>query len=165
MTLKTLPVIQPPSSPLQQSPRSVFPWLILDTKRRIFFFIIFSPILLPLFCLSFPFICIGRLYVCLCQRRRRREKRRREDRLRRCEEGRPAVAVEVAVDREIGWLLMQRYLEDQLGLVADVVNVYDCGQDDDDDDNDDNYYYKYNYNSNGNGNGVNLGESRRPLLV
>lgn len=36
--------------------------------------------------------------------------------------------------REISWLLLQRYLEDQLGLVGSVVSAYDCGADDEFDD-------------------------------
>ncbi|KAK9743274.1 hypothetical protein RND81_03G228200 [Saponaria officinalis] len=155
MTLKTLPVIQPTPPPPQQQPpprSSILSWIFIDTRRRFILFLICSPVLLPLLCLSFPLICLARLYTCLRQRRRR-SKRRRDDGLRRCEEGRGQE--EEVEEREIGWLLMQRYLEDQLRLVGSVVAVYDCGHDDDDECDDDHDDYD----------GVNLDDRRRPLLV
>ncbi|KAL9234609.1 hypothetical protein vseg_009463 [Gypsophila vaccaria] len=158
MSLKTLPVIQPaPSSPPQIQPQwSIQSWLFIDTRRRFLLFVICSPVLIPILCISFPLICLARLYTCLRQRRRR-TKRRRDDGLRRCEEGRgkeEGGGYEDDCEREIGWLLMQRYLEDQLGLVGSVVTAYDCGRDEDE-------FYDGDYNDYCDGGH----ENRRPLLV
>ncbi|XP_039133531.1 uncharacterized protein LOC120270558 [Dioscorea cayenensis subsp. rotundata] len=75
-----------------------------------------SPIILPLICFSFPILCIA----FVCARLRRHEKQsptvvvlRGED-VRRCEEGMAGVG------------LLDRYLDDQLGL---VVSVFDCADD------------------------------------
>ncbi|XP_021748323.1 uncharacterized protein LOC110714159 [Chenopodium quinoa] len=136
MTLKTLPVIFQPQQSSSSSILSPFSWLFLNCRRRFIFLTICSPLLLPLLCLLFPVICLCQLYFCLC-RRHRRLRRRYDAGLRRCEEGRGGEIVEVNEDdeeRELGWMLLQRYLEDQLGLVGSVISVYDCGDDDDDDD-------------------------------
>lgn len=74
-----------------------------------------SPIILPLICFSFPILCIA----LVCARLRRSEKQRatvvlRGEDVRRCEEG------------MAGGGLLDRYLDDQLGL---VVNVFDCDDD------------------------------------
>lgn len=127
MTLKTLPVIQPSSSsPLFSL--TPFSWLFLNRRRRILFLTLCSPVLLPLLCLTLPLICLVHLYICLCRRARRRDDGGGAGRLRRCEEGRE-FGEEEEEQREIGWMLLQRYLEDQLGLVGSVVAAYDCGGD------------------------------------
>lgn len=157
MTLKTLPTIQQPPPPPQQPQQSLLSWIPIDTRRRILFFIIFSPILIPLFCLYVPLICISKLYIFLF--RRRREKRRRGDEcLRRCEEGLGRQTVADA-ESDIGWLLMQRYLEDQLRLVGSVVAVYDCGREDEHEHEHEPEIEDY-CNVGGN-----LDENRRPLLL
>lgn len=127
MTLKTLPVIQPSSSPLfSLTPFSSL--LFLTRRRRILFLTLCSPVLLPLLCLSLPFLCLAHLYICLRRRSRSRRDFAGAGRLRRCEEGRKFGEEEE--EREIGWILLQRYLDDQLGLVGSVVAVYDSGGDD-----------------------------------
>ncbi|KAJ4835188.1 hypothetical protein Tsubulata_043220 [Turnera subulata] len=116
----------------------------LRTRRsRCLFLLLCSPILLPLLCASFPFLCFAELCLCLCRccrggRRRREYKRKKtashggggeeeeeEQLLRRCEEGMLCGGCQCG-DQEVG--LLQRYLEDQLRLV--VGSVYECGGDD-----------------------------------
>jgi len=126
MTLKTLPVIQPSSSPLFSL--TPFSWLFLNRRRRILFLTLCSPVLLPLLCLSLPLLCLAHLYICLCRRGRSRDNCAAAGRLRRCEEGRKEEEEEEE-ETEIGWMLLHRYLEDQLGLVGSVVAVYDCSRD------------------------------------
>ncbi|XP_057532422.1 uncharacterized protein LOC130810396 [Amaranthus tricolor] len=140
MTLKTLPNIfqnhhhhqQQQSSSTTLLVLSPFSWLFLNRRRRIFFLILTSPVLIPLLCFCFPLICLCQLWFCIS---RRQQNRRRDDLgLRRCEEGREQDDYndhDQSEEREIGWILLQRYLEDQLGLVGSVVSVYDCADHDD----------------------------------
>ncbi|GAB4861463.1 hypothetical protein Ancab_036665 [Ancistrocladus abbreviatus] len=108
----------------------------LRTRRaRILVLSLSSPILLPLLCLTFPLLCLTYLCLCLCRCRRSRSSSSSRKpsghgrdsggwRLLQCEEGRGSE--EDA--EEVGLLLLQRYLEDQLNLVG---SAYDCGEDDD----------------------------------
>ncbi|XP_010242686.1 PREDICTED: uncharacterized protein LOC104586971 [Nelumbo nucifera] len=107
----------------------VMGWL-RSRRKRFIFLLLCSPFLLPLLCLAFPFLCIAELCLGLCRRRVDSDEKGRSNRyedgdgsgLRRCEEGRSGDMVEE--ERKVR--LLQRYLEDQLGLVG---SVYDCGDD------------------------------------
>ncbi|GMN51813.1 hypothetical protein TIFTF001_020961 [Ficus carica] len=92
-----------------------------------------SPILLPFLCAAFPLLCAAELCLRLCRRRRGKIAGDSDDddddeRLRRCEEGYSSRrdAAESGGE-EIGIMLLQRYLEDQLLLVGSM--MYDCGDD------------------------------------
>ncbi|XWS23400.1 hypothetical protein CRYUN_Cryun28dG0010900 [Craigia yunnanensis] len=97
----------------------------LRTRRsRCFFILLCSPLLLPFFCATFPLLCIAEVCFRICRRRRSGKaaaQEEEENRLRRCEEG---CCCGEGDGREVG--LLQRYLEDQLALVA---SVYECGDD------------------------------------
>ncbi|XP_010530163.1 PREDICTED: uncharacterized protein LOC104806792 [Tarenaya hassleriana] len=110
----------------------------LRTRRsRFVFFLLCSPLLLPILCASIPLICAAEIFFRLRRRRSRIGKSisvavasADEDdmRLRRCEEGCGCDGFgggEEEGEEETG-LLLQRYLEDQLLLVR---SVYDCGED------------------------------------
>ncbi|GAB2271905.1 hypothetical protein Dimus_006733 [Dionaea muscipula] len=109
---------------------------LLQTRRKRILLSTSSPVFLPLLCIGFTLFCL--LCLWLCRRRRggaggkHRWKASNQDRsggtLRQCEEGRggsggeeDAAAVEAG---EFGFFLLQRYLEDQLNLVA---SFYVCG--------------------------------------
>ncbi|KAJ4964196.1 hypothetical protein NE237_024135 [Protea cynaroides] len=102
-------------------------WLRIR-RRRVIFLVLCSPFLLPFLCLSFPLFCFAELCLKICCPRFRGDKtscsKRCEEEdvdcgLCRCEEGRGGEPIEEREGR-----LLQRYLEDQLGLVG---SVYDCG--------------------------------------
>uniref|UniRef100_A0A2P2NFF3 Uncharacterized protein LOC105643990 n=1 Tax=Rhizophora mucronata TaxID=61149 RepID=A0A2P2NFF3_RHIMU len=89
-------------------------------RSRCLIILLCSPILLPLFCATFPLLCIAELCIRFCQRKKEPllggqvvegEEEGFRDSERLLEEG-----------REVG--LLQRYLEDQLLLVR---SIYECG--------------------------------------
>lgn len=95
----------------------------LHTRRsRIFFFLICSPLLIPLLCASVPLLCAAEIFSRLRSRHPWFTKSADEDDLRyqRCEEGCNCSGFG---PEEAG--LLQRYLEDQLILVR---SVYGCGE-------------------------------------
>lgn len=99
---------------------------------RFLFFLLCSPILLPLLCLSIPLLCavevFGRLRCRIVKSTPSSVVTEvlaaGEDDLRRCEEGCGELVVE---EDEIGGSLLERYLEDQ------ARSIYDCGDEEDDD--------------------------------
>ncbi|CAG7863783.1 hypothetical protein BRARA_I02382 [Brassica rapa] len=98
----------------------------LRTRRsRIVFFLICSPLLIPLLCASIPLLCAAEIFSRLRNRHPWFAKSADEDdlRLRRCEEGCNCGG---SGPEEAG--LLQRYLEDQLILVR---SVYGCGEEED----------------------------------
>ncbi|KAJ0024109.1 uncharacterized protein LOC116125929 [Pistacia vera] len=97
-------------------------WL-RSRRSRYLFLLLCSPLLLPLLCACFPFLCAAEVFIRFWRRRKRQD----EERLRRCEEG--CCGCEFEDEREVG--LLQRYLEDQLMLVG---SMYDCDVGDDADD-------------------------------
>ncbi|ESQ38650.1 hypothetical protein EUTSA_v10029064mg [Eutrema salsugineum] len=105
---------------------------------RILFFLLCSPILLPLLCLSIPLLCaveiFSRLRCRILKSTPSEVIAADEDDLglRRCEEGCGGCGefvVEEYEDGIEGSGLLQRYLEDQLSLAR---SIYDCGEDDGD---------------------------------
>ncbi|KAF8404261.1 hypothetical protein HHK36_009143 [Tetracentron sinense] len=98
-------------------------WL-WSRRRRCVFLLFCYPLLLPILCLTFPFLCVAELCFGLCRRRSQKSPDIRVSdnagagRLLRCEEGDPIEVGEVR--------LLHRYLEDQIRLVG---SVYDCGDD------------------------------------
>ncbi|ESQ38896.1 hypothetical protein EUTSA_v10001838mg [Eutrema salsugineum] len=102
----------------------------LRTRRsRFVFFLMFSPLLVPLLFASIPVLCAAEIFSRLRSRHPWFAKSADyEDdlRLQRCEEGCNCGG---RFGPEVGGLL-QRYLEDQLILVR---SVYDCGEEDDQD--------------------------------
>ncbi|KAB2031419.1 hypothetical protein ERO13_D05G288000v2 [Gossypium hirsutum] len=102
-------------------------------RRRCFFLLLCSPILIPFLCATFPLICLAEICFRICWRSSGGKaaaaaQEDEENRLRQCEEA-PCGEGEGR-----GGGLLQRYLEDQLALVG---SVYDCGDDFDDHDNQD----------------------------
>ncbi|KAK4413372.1 hypothetical protein Salat_2749800 [Sesamum alatum] len=77
-------------------------------RRRYLILILCSPLLLPLFCATCPFICAVEVCYLMCRKRRKPDDGGGEHRE---EDG-----------EEVG--LLQRYLEDQLLLV--IGSVYEC---------------------------------------
>lgn len=103
----------------------------LRTRRsRFVFFLLCSPLLIPILCASIPILCAAEIFSRLRSRHPWFTKSDEEDdlRLRRYEEGCGCGGFE---PEEAG--LLQRYLEDQLFLVR---SIYDCGEDDQDRDRD-----------------------------
>lgn len=101
---------------------------------RLVFFLLCSPILLPLLCLSIPLLCAVEVFSRLRTRIVKSAPSSNftevlaaaeEDDLRRCEEG---CGVE---EDEIEGSLLERYLEDQ------ARSIYDCGDEEEEDDGDD----------------------------
>lgn len=117
-----------------ESPRAVVFVMLTDafwlrTRRsRFVFFLICSPLLIPLLCASIPLLCAAEIFSRLRSRHPWFAKSADEDdlRLRRCEEGCNCGGFG---PEEAG--LLQRYLEDQLILVR---SVYDCGEGEQDQD-------------------------------
>ncbi|XP_042486905.1 uncharacterized protein LOC122067125 [Macadamia integrifolia] len=118
--------LSPPAN-LMMVMRMLMGWL-RSRRRRFIFLVICSPFLLPLLCLAFPLFCFAELCLRFYRWRHRGDKKGCNDQceeedggcgLCRCEEGRGGEPIEVREGR-----LLQRYLEDQLGLVG---SVYDCG--------------------------------------
>ncbi|KAL6318174.1 hypothetical protein AAG906_035679 [Vitis piasezkii] len=98
-------------------------------RSRCLVLLLCSPILLPFLCATFPLLCAAELCIRLCRRRGGSPKRSSEGsggRLRRCEEGGAGAEEEGEGEGEVG--LLQRYLEDQIGLVG---SVYECGDEED----------------------------------
>lgn len=93
---------------------------------RFVFFLLCSPILLPLLCLSFPLLCAVEVFSGLRSRIVKSAPSSvvtevlaaEEDDLRRCEEGCGELELE---EDEIEGSLLDRYLEDQ------ARSIYDCG--------------------------------------
>jgi hypothetical protein len=87
------------------------------TRAGVFIaFVIFSPIILPLFCLCFPFICaIAMLLHLVPIRWRFQWGERDQDKAGLIVRGKEAVG---PTEARAG--LLERYLEDQLGLVVDA---------------------------------------------
>ncbi|CAG7881516.1 unnamed protein product [Brassica rapa] len=93
---------------------------------RFVFFLLCSPILLPLLCLSIPLLCAVEVFSRLRSRIVKSPPSSvvtevlaaGEDDLRRCEEGFGELVVE---EVEIEGSLLERYLEDQ------ARSIYDCG--------------------------------------
>lgn len=105
-------------------------WLRARPIRYLVLFLC-SPILLPFLCAVFPLLCAAELCLRLCRRRRGKisdGSEENDERLRRCEEGNCGGrdTTERGGGEEIGIMLLQRYLEDQLLLVG---SMYDCGDD------------------------------------
>uniref|UniRef100_A0A1J3DVB0 Uncharacterized protein n=1 Tax=Noccaea caerulescens TaxID=107243 RepID=A0A1J3DVB0_NOCCA len=109
---------------------------------RFLFFLLCSPILLPLLCLSIPLLCAVEIFSRLRSRILKylpssavTEVLAVDDddlRLRLCEEGCGGCGeFVVEVDEIEGSSLLQRYLEDQLILAR---SIYDCGEVDGDHD-------------------------------
>ncbi|CAA7057821.1 unnamed protein product [Microthlaspi erraticum] len=108
---------------------------------RFLFFLLCSPILLPLLCLSIPLLCAVEIFSRLRCRILKHLPSSAvtevlsvdEDDLglRRCEEGCGEFVIEV--DEIGGSSLLHRYLEDQLVLAR---SIYDCGEVDGDHDHD-----------------------------
>lgn len=86
---------------------------------------LFSPLLLPLVCAFFPFLCALELFFRLCRRRWRRKRRKRTAATVEGCGGDGAVGNEEMGNEQ---RLLQRYLEDQLILV--VGSLYDQCVDD-----------------------------------
>lgn len=117
----------PPVIMLATAAAAATSWLH-SSRSRFFFLLLCSPLLVPIFCATLPFICAIELCIRLVRYRRRiclRDSPEIE-RLRRCEEGgcRPALLEEIGDDGEEVIGLLQRYLDDQLLLVR---SVYECG--------------------------------------
>ncbi|KAJ0233215.1 hypothetical protein HA466_0284340 [Hirschfeldia incana] len=101
---------------------------------RFVFFLLCSPILLPLLCLSIPLLCAVEVFSRLRCRIVKSAHSSvvtevlaagEEDDLRRCEEGCGELVVE---EDEIGGSLLERYLEDQ------ARSIYGCGDDEEEED-------------------------------
>ncbi|KFK27806.1 hypothetical protein AALP_AA8G431500 [Arabis alpina] len=106
----------------------------LRTRRsRFVFFLICSPLLLPLLCASIPILCAAEIFSRLRTRHPWFAADEDDLRLRRCEEGCGCGGFGPDQEEEEETGLLQRYLEDQLILVR---SVYDCGEDDDEQDRD-----------------------------
>ncbi|KAG7593960.1 hypothetical protein ISN45_Aa01g027440 [Arabidopsis thaliana x Arabidopsis arenosa] len=105
----------------------------LRTRRsRFIFFLLCSPLLIPILFASIPILCAVEIFSRLRSRHPWFAKSAADEddlRLRRCEEGCGCGGFEP--EEEAG--LLQRYLEDQLVLVR---SVYDCGEEDQDRDRD-----------------------------
>ncbi|XP_010478934.1 PREDICTED: uncharacterized protein LOC104757845 [Camelina sativa] len=105
----------------------------LRTRRsRFVFFLLCSPLLIPILCASIPVLCAVEIFSRLRSRHPWFAKSAADEddlRLRRCEEG---CGCGGGIETEEAGLL-QRYLEDQLILVR---SVYDCGEEDQDQDQD-----------------------------
>ncbi|KAL8485909.1 hypothetical protein ACS0TY_027990 [Phlomoides rotata] len=105
-------------------------------RMRYLILILCSPFLIPLFFVTFPFICAVEFFLYLSRRRRRK-----------ASDGGGGGS-----DGGDGVGLLQRYLEDQLMLV--LGSVYECGDEDEDEDEEEDY-----------GVDVEYIESVRPLLL
>ncbi|KAJ8641628.1 hypothetical protein MRB53_018322 [Persea americana] len=88
-------------------------------KRKLILLALFSPLLLPLICVSCPLICIA----IFCLRFQPTPTPTRHQPPRCCEES------AVAGPFETGGLL-QRYLQDQLDLVRSIYNCEDSSEND-----------------------------------
>ncbi|EOA36331.1 hypothetical protein CARUB_v10010640mg [Capsella rubella] len=104
----------------------------LRTRRsRFVFFLLCSPLLIPILCASIPILCAVEIFSRLRSRHPWFAKTATVDeddlRLRRCEEGCGCGGGGGFEEEEAG--LLQRYLEDQLVLVR---SVYECGEEDQD---------------------------------
>ncbi|XP_022990172.1 uncharacterized protein LOC111487144 [Cucurbita maxima] len=107
-------------------------WL-RPSRSRFFILLLCSPLLVPIFCATFPIICAIELCIRLARHRIRiclRDSPESE-RLRRCEEGgcRSALPEKVGDDGEEDIGLLPRYLDDQLLLVRSVYVCGDCADD------------------------------------
>ncbi|KAL4569622.1 hypothetical protein LXL04_025264 [Taraxacum kok-saghyz] len=80
------------------------------------------PLLIPIVCLSFPVLCAVEIWFCFCRRRRKR------CRLKSATPGDVEGGGEVVVVVEVN--LLERYLDDQLGLALEIA----CECDDETDD-------------------------------
>lgn len=104
-----------------------------SSRCRFFFLLLCSPLLVPIFCATLPFICAIKLCIRLARHRRRTCLRNSPEieRLRRCEEGgcRTALPDEIGEDGEEDIGLLRRYLDDQLLLVQSVYECGNCGDD------------------------------------
>ncbi|XP_022152501.1 uncharacterized protein LOC111020213 [Momordica charantia] len=118
----------PPVIMLATAAAAASSWLC-SSRTRFVFVLLCSPLLVPIFCATFPFICAIELCIRLARHRRSISLRDSPEieRLRRCEEGGCAAALPEDGEEEIG--LLQRYLDDQLLLVR---SVYECGDGDND---------------------------------
>ncbi|KAI5655886.1 hypothetical protein M9H77_24679 [Catharanthus roseus] len=118
-----------PSPPHNNHPLSAFAMILTSWLRRsasrYLILALCTPLLLPLFCATFPFLCALEVFFRLCRRRRRRKRRMAID-------GYDGDRMHYSEDGENGGRLLHRYLEDQLILVAG--SVYECGEDDDEED-------------------------------
>ncbi|CAK9326083.1 unnamed protein product [Citrullus colocynthis] len=100
------------------------------SRSRFLFLLVCSPLFIPIFCATFPFIFAIDLCIRLARHRRRIYLRDSPEieRLQECEEGgcRPPLPEQIGGDsgEEIG--LLQRYLDDQLLLVRSVYECADC---------------------------------------
>ncbi|GKA90321.1 hypothetical protein Tco_0812191 [Tanacetum coccineum] len=87
------------------------------SKLRYVILILFSPLIIPIVFVTFPFICAAE--VCY-RRRRRREKVEAAPEM-------AAAPVVVKKDGDVAVSLLERYLEDQLGLAIEILD--ECGGD------------------------------------
>ncbi|KAM3358341.1 hypothetical protein P3S68_021272 [Capsicum galapagoense] len=120
------PTIQT-ASPISLSAMILTSWL---GSRRGFWryvcLLLCSPFLLPLFCATFPILCVAEICYRLCYRQRRSLGKLAEgDGQLWCEGG------EGSVDGGQEKLLLKRYLDDQLLLV--IESVYNCGNEEEKD--------------------------------
>ncbi|KAF3656844.1 putative pentatricopeptide repeat-containing protein-like [Capsicum annuum] len=101
----------------------------LGSRRRFWRYVcllLCSPFLLPLFCATFPILCVAEICYRLCYRQRRSLGKLAEgDGQLWCEGG------ESSVDGGQEKLLLKRYLDDQLLLV--IESVYNCGNEEEKD--------------------------------